>query len=172
MEFRLLVSLVLVAVGVLGSPSAARAQEKRAEGFPGFAIWTADRLAAAADNLEKTVGDKLLVFETIGNYAGHSMYLVLRGRTGQAEVHETESDEFVARRGRATLVLGGELVDEQSLPRKQRRGSSIKGGIRRELAPGDIVHIPVGVPHQLLIASGERFMYDLVKFDEEPLGPH
>ena len=39
-------------------------------------------LTAAADNLERTIGDKAMVFETIGNYPGHSMYLVLRGRTG------------------------------------------------------------------------------------------
>ncbi len=137
---------------------------------PGFVLWTAPRLQEAADRLERTIGDKALVFETIGNYPGHSVYLVLRGTSGQAEFHETEADLFVARRGRATLVIGGELVDRKSLPRKQQRGTAIRGGVQRVLNPGDIVHIPKAIPHQLLIAPGERFMYDLTKFDEEPLG--
>ena len=159
----------VVLVSIFGAgPQAAQGP---AEDVKGFVLWPASGIAAAVDRLESTVGSKPLVFETIGNYPGHSIYLVLRGRTGQAEVHETEADLFVARKGRATLVIGGELVDGQAMPRKQRRGTSIRGGIRRELLPGDIVHIPIGVPHQLIIAPGERFVYDLVKFDEEPLTP-
>ena len=49
------------------------------------------------------------------------------------------------------------------------RGSSIRGGIQRELGPGDVVHIPVGIPHQLVLPEGESFLYDLTKFNEEPL---
>lgn len=159
-----------LAAGMVALPTGAiHARQQAPETVAGFVLWSADRIKAAADKLESTVGDKPLVFETIGNYPGHSVYLVLRGKTGQAEIHETEADLFVARRGHATLVIGGELVDGQSMPRKQRRASSIRGGIRRDLYPGDIAHIPVGVPHQLVIAPGERFMYDLVKFDEEPL---
>ena len=41
--------------------------------------------------------------------------------------------------------------------------------IQRELGPGDVVHIPVGVPHQLVLPEGESFLYDLTKFNEEPL---
>ncbi len=145
------------------------AAQDRLDTVPDFVLWPNARLESAADQLEKTIGDKSLVFETIGNYPGHSVYLVLRGSTGQAEIHETEEDVFIARRGRASLVIGGQLVGEQAMPRKQRRGTSIQGGNRRELSPGDIVHIPRGFAHQLLIAPGERFMYDLFKFDEEPL---
>ena len=72
-------------------PPAVAAQDTL-EAVPGFVLWPASRLQTAADQLEKTIGDKSLVFETIGNYQGHSVYLVLRGSTGQAEVHETEAD--------------------------------------------------------------------------------
>jgi len=160
------VACCLLAVAAFGAPAA---QTPEADAPKGFVQWTSARLTAAADNLERTIGDKAMVFETIGNYPGHSVYLVLRGRTGDAEVHDTESDVFVARRGKATLVLGGELIESKSLPRKQQRGTGIRGGVRRDLAPGDIVHIPPAVPHQLVVPPGERFMYDLVKFDEEPL---
>jgi mannose-6-phosphate isomerase-like protein (cupin superfamily) len=144
------------------------AQEKLAA-VPDFVLWPTATIEAAADRLEKTIGDKSLVFETIGNYQGHSVYLVLRGSTGQAEIHETEEDVFIAKRGKATFVIGGQLVGEESMPRKQRRGTSIQGGEKRTLSPGDIVHIPRGFAHHLVIAPGERFMYVLFKFDEEPL---
>lgn len=136
----------------------------------GYVLWDAATVEAAADRLEKSLGDKALVWETIGNYDGHSVYLVLRGKSGSAEIHDTESDIQISVRGKATSVIGGELVDAESLPRKQQRGSSIEGGNHRELSPGDIMHIPLGAAHQLLIDPAAPYMYLLIKIDEEPLG--
>ena len=140
-----------------------------AEPPEGFVLWTPEELEKTIARLDRELGDQSLVFEPFGNYDGHSVYLVLRGKTSPAELHETEADLYVVRRGRATLVVGGELVDAEKRPRKQQRGSSIRGGYRREIGPGDVVHIPVGVPHQLILPEGESFLYDLTKFDEEPL---
>ena len=136
---------------------------------PGFVLWTPERLADTTERLDRELEDKSLVFEAYGNYDGHSVYLVLRGKTSPAELHETEADLYVVRRGRATLVIGGELVDAVKQPRKQQRGASIRGGYPREIGPGDVIHIPVAVPHQLILPEGESFLYDLTKFDEEPL---
>lgn len=136
----------------------------------GYVHWDAARVEAAADRLEARLDDEAMVFETLGNYEGHSIYLVLRGRTGSAELHETESDLYVAKRGRASFVIGGELVEPRELPRHQKRGSAIQGGSRQAIAPGDIVHVPEAVAHQLILEPGEPFMYLLIKFDEEPLG--
>ncbi len=126
-------------------------------------------MEAIADRLEASIGDRAMVFETVRNDDGHSVYFVLRGQTGRAEFHETEADLYIVHRGRATLVIGGQLTDAESLPRKQRRGSGIQGGDRHPLGPGDIIHVPVATPHHLVIDPGERFLYTLVKFDEEPL---
>ncbi len=134
-----------------------------------YAFWSALVVDEVADRLEESLGDKSLVWETVGNYDGHSVYLVLRGKTGTAEIHETESDVQISVRGRATSVIGGELLDPENLPRKQIRGSSIQSGLERELAPGDIMHIPPGLPHQLIIDASEPYMYLLIKIDEEPL---
>lgn len=134
-----------------------------------FVFWNAMQVEEAANRLEESLGNQALVWETIGNYDGHSVYLVLRGQTGRAEIHETESDVQISVRGRATSLIGGELIDAEQLPRKQLRGSAIQGGTERELASGDIMHIPPGVPHQLLINASESYMYLLIKIDEEPL---
>jgi mannose-6-phosphate isomerase-like protein (cupin superfamily) len=136
---------------------------------PGFVLWTEERLASTIARLDRELGDQALVFEPYGNYERHSIYLVLRGKTSAAELHETESDLYVVRRGRATLIVGGELVDAEKRPRKQQRGTSVRGGHRREIGPGDVVYIPVAVPHQLIIPEGKSFLYDLTKFNEEPL---
>lgn len=157
------IPLLLLSMGLSSS------QTSSDEPPPGTALWTAERIAETIERLDRELGDRSLVFEAYGNYEGHSVYLVLRGKTSAAELHETEADLYVVRRGRATLVVGGELVDPEIRPRKQRRGSSIRGGYRREIGPGDVVHIPVGVPHQLILPEGESFLYDLTKFDEEPL---
>lgn len=134
-----------------------------------YVLWSAAVVDAAAERLEQSLGDKALVWETIGNYEGHSVYLVLRGRTSRAEIHDTESDVQISIRGKATSVVGGVLLDAESLPRKQQRGTTIEGGVRQELTPGDVMHIPPGAPHQLLIGPEDDYMYLLIKIDEEPL---
>jgi len=149
------------------SSGAARAEEDP----PGFVLWKAERIAQTIERLDRELGDRSMVYETFVNAEGHSVYLVLRGKTGTVEFHETEADLYVVRRGHATLILGGELVEPKRLRRKQQTASSIQGGIEKELGPGDVVHIPEGVPHQLRIAEGQSFLYDLTKFDEEPLEP-
>lgn len=148
---------------------AAHAQDDQSSQPADYEFWSAMVVDEVADRLEESLGDKALVWETVGNYDGHSVYLVLRGKTGTAEIHETESDVQISVRGRATSVIGGELVDPEHLPRRQIRGSSIQGGNERQLAPGDIMHIPPGLPHHLLIDASEPYMYLLIKIDEEPL---
>jgi mannose-6-phosphate isomerase-like protein (cupin superfamily) len=149
--------------------STVHAQDEAAAQPADYAFWSAMVVEEVADRLEASLGDKTLVWETVGNYDGHSVYLVLRGKTGNAEIHETESDVQISVRGRAISVIGGELIDAEQLPRKQIRGSAIQGGTQQELEPGDLMHIPPGLPHHLLIDASEPYMYLLIKIDEEPL---
>jgi hypothetical protein len=135
----------------------------------GFALWNSAQIKEVGDRLEKELGDKTIVYETLGNYKGHSVYLVLRGKTSFAEYHETESDIQIGVRGTATFIVGGELVNPEKRPRKQQRGSAISGGAKFTFSPGDIIHVPVAVPHVAIIEPGKPFMYILIKLDEEPL---
>jgi len=146
-------------------------QTPSTEGPPGFVMWNSELIESTADRLEQELGEKHMVYQTIGNYEGHSMYLVLRGKTGTSEVHDTESDFYISMRGHATFVIGGELTEAEILPRKQRRGKSISGGTSHSLAPGDVLHVPVGVPHQIIIDPADPYMYLLIKLDEEPINP-
>ncbi len=163
---RALLSVCLLATTVT---AAAPAGQTSPGGGAGFVLWPHEQVEAIADRLEASIDDRAMVFETVRNDDGHSVYFVLRGQTGRAEFHETEADLYIVHRGRATLVIGGELIDAESLPRKQQRGSGIRGGTRHVLGPGDIIHVPVATSHHLVIDPDERFLYTLVKFDEEPL---
>ena len=161
----------IVAVFISAASVAAVSQSPATVDGPptGFVIWPSAEVEAIANRLEREIGDRAMVYETVPNDDGHSVYFVLRGLTGRAEFHETEADLYVVHRGSATFVIGGELIDAELLPRKQQRGSAIRGGSRHALGPGDIIHVPVATPHQIIVPPGQTFLYPLVKFDEEPL---
>ncbi|HEX3684700.1 MAG TPA: hypothetical protein VHU83_19335 [Bryobacteraceae bacterium] len=101
--------------------------------------------------------------QELTRYGNHYTMLARREATGSAEVHEHEADFFVIEGGDATLVTGGKIVNGHTEKAGEIRGSSIEGGERHRVAVGDIIHIPAGVPHQLLIAKGKPFTYFVIK---------
>jgi mannose-6-phosphate isomerase-like protein (cupin superfamily) len=101
--------------------------------------------------------------QELERYGNHYTMLALRTATGSSEIHEHEADVFVIVGGQATLVTGGKVVNPHTEKPGEIRGSSIEGGDRRQVAGGDIVHIPAKTPHQLLIENGKPFTYFVVK---------
>ena len=101
--------------------------------------------------------------ENLARYGNHYLMLAEREATGSAEVHEHEADIFVIEKGQALLVTGGKVVQPHTEKPGEIRGSSIEGGEKQEVAEGDIIHIPAGIPHQLLLTSGKPFTYFVVK---------
>jgi mannose-6-phosphate isomerase-like protein (cupin superfamily) len=101
--------------------------------------------------------------EQLKQYKGHYTMLAHREATGSSEVHEHEADVFVITDGQGTLVTGGKLVNSHVEKPGELRGTSIAGGERILFAPGDIIHITAGVPHQMLIEKGNSVSYFVVK---------
>ena len=101
--------------------------------------------------------------EQLKQYKGHYTMVAHREGTGSSEVHEHEADIFVIEDGEGTLVIGGKLVDSHLEKPGELRGKSISGGENIHYAPGDIIHIPAGVPHQLLVEKGKQVTYFVVK---------
>jgi mannose-6-phosphate isomerase-like protein (cupin superfamily) len=101
--------------------------------------------------------------QELSRSGNHYTMLAHREETGSSEVHEHEADFFVVEQGEATIVTGGKVVNPKTQKPGEIRGSSITGGERHTLATGDIIHIPAGVPHQLLIEKGKPFTYFVVK---------
>ncbi|MGA9981400.1 MAG: hypothetical protein WBQ08_22460 [Candidatus Sulfotelmatobacter sp.] len=74
-------------------------------------------------------------------------------------------DVWIVQDGEATLIVGGTVVQPKMVKLHEIRGTSIEGGETKQLKAGDIVHIPVKVPHQLKIAPGKTFTYLVIKVD-------
>jgi mannose-6-phosphate isomerase-like protein (cupin superfamily) len=96
-------------------------------------------------------------------YGNHYTMLAYRSVTGSSEIHEHEADIFFIEEGTAVLITGGSMIGGQLQKAGEMRGTSIRGGVKQALEPGDIVHIPAGVPHQIVVTPGTPITYFVVK---------
>ena len=85
------------------------------------------------------------------------------GKSGEAEIHGTMTDVFSILNGEGEFVLGGAIVDPRTTNPGEIRGPSIKGGSRKKVATGDVVIVPPGTPHQILITPGKRMTFLVTK---------
>ncbi len=133
---------------------------------------TVDHLTAAelldkAKALEASAGAKGAASVKLNEYPNHYTMIALRNKNGTAEVHEKYADLFVILRGEATLVSGGSVVDAKTISPGETTGSEVKDGSRTAVREGDVVHIPAGLPHQLLLPDKGELIYFVVKIKEQ-----
>ncbi|MGD0629906.1 MAG: hypothetical protein ABR987_11155 [Terracidiphilus sp.] len=103
---------------------------------------------------------------TLGDYGTHAIKLSERTVSGGAEVHAHFHDVMIVMEGKATLVTGGELIRARMGSDGESTGSGIRNGTVQSIAAGDVVHVPAGVPHQLLIAPGTTYSALVIKVKE------
>ena len=129
--------------------------------------WNRDKLLERARHLRELAAQADgSASETLEKYPHHYTMLAFRSRNGGAEVHQNFADMFTILDGQVTLITGGEVEDAKTTAPGEIRGSSVKGGMRQALKAGDVVHIPAGMPHQMLVADGETVTYFVVKIEE------
>lgn len=130
--------------------------------------WTPSQLLERATHLRQQAaqGDGS-ASETLDKYPRHYTMLAFRARNGGGELHESYADLFYILDGHATVVTGGNLVDRHTSAPGEIRGSSVDGGSRQEVQAGDVVHIPAGTPHQMLVPEGATVTYFVVKVQEK-----
>jgi mannose-6-phosphate isomerase-like protein (cupin superfamily) len=131
----------------------------------GFEHWTPADLQAASKMLaEKAASDPHhAATKTLSDYPNDLFLLAHREADGQVELHETQADLFVVQSGSATLIVGGTLLDGETVAPHEKRNGTIQGGTRHKLSAGDIVRIPANAPHQLLLDGGREFNYFVAK---------
>ncbi len=93
------------------------------------------------------------------NYMVHASR---REKPGQAEIHTKDTDVIYVLDGSATFITGGDAVDAKETAANELRGSSIRNGETRQIAKGDVIVVPNGVPHQFLKVT-DPFLYYVVK---------
>jgi mannose-6-phosphate isomerase-like protein (cupin superfamily) len=149
----------ILAIAALAIPASAQSKSG-AEVFPSKNVMAQlETLAQPA----KTAGSS---GATLGDYKSHAIKLSVRTASGGAEVHAHFDDVFVVTQGKATLITGGSVVNGKTSTEGETQGSSIQDGTSQIIAAGDIVHIPAGTPHQLIIAPGDLFSTIVVKVRE------
>lgn len=128
--------------------------------------WSRAELLERAKDLRQRASEKGSASEKLETYPHHYTMLAFRNRSGGAEVHRDFADVFYIMDGRATLVTGGEVVDPKTTGPGETLGASVKGGSRQELKTGDVVHIPAGMPHQMVLDEGATVTYFVVKAEQ------
>lgn len=104
--------------------------------------------------------------EKLQQYPNHFTMLAYRNKDGGGEVHQQFADVFYIVRGKATLVTEGTLAGAKKESPGELRGTGVEGGKKTALGPGDVVHIPAGTPHQLLVPKGHELLYFVIKVKE------
>jgi uncharacterized RmlC-like cupin family protein len=106
--------------------------------------------------------------ETIKEYPQHSVLLSFRSRNSEAETHEHFAHVVLVLNGNATLVCGGTLAGSTRIAPGLLHGASVEGGVRYQLCAGDVIHIPAGRPHQLLVTGDNTLTCLVLRIQEIP----
>ena len=131
----------------------------------GFAHWPAATFSRLAQSLhaDAAADPRHLAASQIKDFPNENFILAHREADGLPEVHETQVDVILVQSGSATLLVGGTLLNGETVSPHEKRNGTIHGGVRQKLAPGDVVRIPAGMPHQFFLDGAHEITYLVVK---------
>lgn len=104
--------------------------------------------------------------EVLNEYPRHNVQLLHRGRSGGAEIHEQWADIFLVLEGHGIMTTGGTVIGGKSVAPGEIRGERVEGGKLQELKRGELIHIPAGLPHQMLVKGEESISCLVLKVRE------
>lgn len=153
-----LISLCLIAPCAAGSFSVGELPKD-------FALWTGRELRGYEGRLRSEVsGPNKTSSVKLADYGSSNVAISHREADGIAELHDNFDDYFTIQSGEAVLRIGGTVVNPKRQEDKtELRGDSVQGGKEVALHPGDVIHIPSGVPHQMMVKKGTRITYFVIK---------
>lgn len=122
------------------------------------------RLSAAEASASVAVKANGLAATSLPVAPGVIALVVGRDRSGEVESHDNFADILVGQAGEGTLLVGGHASGQKRTAPGEWRGGTIVGGRELRLAPGDVIWVPAGVPHQLKLQKGTTFQYLAFKF--------
>jgi mannose-6-phosphate isomerase-like protein (cupin superfamily) len=125
---------------------------------PKVQYFTAAQLAAQTAHPVDGVAAKQFM-----NVPGGNVFIVRRDKNGEAEVHMALNDIFIVKSGHAKITVGGQVTGNRETAPTEWRGGEISGGTDYPLAPGDVLFIPAGMPHKVLVPAKTSITYVTVK---------
>jgi glc operon protein GlcG len=153
-------------VGVSGAATADQDEKLAIAGANAFAPGTSAKNDPPIAYFEKKKVDEAFSKGAVlldgGDGRNYMVHASRREKPGQAEVHTKDADVIYVLDGTATFVTGGEAVDLKATAPDEFRGASIRNGQTQQIAKGDVIVVPNGVPHQFLQVTNP-FLYYVVK---------
>jgi mannose-6-phosphate isomerase-like protein (cupin superfamily) len=153
------IATAVVALMAMAVPAAVLTGDK-AEVIPAQELQTQLAQLAPQAKASGSSGSKLA---TYGNLA---LNLSVRTKSGGAEIHARYDDLMIVQQGSATLITGGKVENAQVGKDGETKGTSVQGGKSQTISVGDVVIVPAGVPHQLLIPPGTLYSALVAKIKE------
>ena len=153
---------VIGAIGVSGASSAAQDDEIASAAAAEFAKNQSHHTAQVTVVPRATVEAGFATDATLLSDTDFRVNASHRTGPGEAEVHVNDTDIFYVLKGRAELIVGGTVSDSHVVSSTEIRGSKIEGGKVKNIAQGDVVTVPRGVPHWFKQVS-TPFTYYVIK---------
>lgn len=88
-----------------------------------------------------------------------------REGSGQSEIHEKMADFVFIRSGQGAIMVGGISKNAKPTVPGETRGEGVEGGVKYKMGPGDVLYIPAGVPHQMIVEKGKEFNAMIIKIE-------
>jgi quercetin dioxygenase-like cupin family protein len=128
-------------------------------------LWTLSEVKASEVRLaaDPALAAKNSVLSIVPLGPGQSVRRTTFGKSGEAEIHGSTTDVFTILSGQAEFVVGGEIETPRTTNPGEIRGPSIKGGTSKRAATGDVVIVPPGVAHQILVDKGTLVTFSVTK---------
>jgi mannose-6-phosphate isomerase-like protein (cupin superfamily) len=135
-----------------------------AQSAPGTVrVWKASDVTDRGKALAQKLDAQKVASEVIATDGNRTFMVAHREGSGLAEWHEKQADIMMISVGEVTMVYGGTMVDAKTTAAGEKRGPSISGGTEVKLGPGDVLHIPAQVPHQMKLDAGKQVTYFVAK---------
>ncbi len=150
---------IVGAVGVSGAASAQQDEELALAGAKAIESGPPPVSYFPKDAVKAAFAKGSVLFDHSDKYMVHASR---REQPGMAEVHTKDADIVYVLEGTATLVTAGSAVNLKPIAADEFRGEKIDGGETRQLAKGDVIIVPAGVPHWFKEVSNP-FLYYVVK---------
>src|SRR5712692_7843204 len=150
---------IVGAVGVSGAASAQQDEELAIAGAKAIESGPPPVSYFPKDAVKAAFAKGSVLFDHSDKYMVHASR---REQPGMAEIHTKDADIVYVLEGTATLVTGGSAVSLKPIAADEFRGERIDGGETRQLAKGDVVIVPAGVPHWFKEVSNP-FLYYFMK---------
>ncbi len=131
----------------------------------GYRYWSAAELKGYEEKLAAkiTPTNRGAVEDKMIDYGNYFAAMVHREGNVGAESHEEWADVYVVSTGSGFVETGGTLKGGKSAGPGEVRGGTIEGGTKQKVGPGDIIHIPAKMPHQVLVEPGKQITYYIFK---------